>query len=161
LKKVFNDVEATVKRATDDMVAAKKVADDMVVAERAAADKMAIDVDAGEKAVSNMDVMEGTTAEVASQDVAESSPTPVVGVKRATILGGSTPPAKCQFRGSWKPRYAIGPAFVLLFFYAYFVLPEFSIVQHVSPAGHLPQGLIKLMVVPPGTAHICRRLAGL
>jgi hypothetical protein len=116
LKNVFNDVAATVKRATDDMVAAKKVADDMVVAERAAADKMAIDVDAGEKAVSNMAVTEGTTAEVASQDVAESSPTPVVGVKRATILGGSTPPAKCQFRGSWKPRYPIGPAFVLLSF---------------------------------------------
>jgi hypothetical protein len=57
--------------------------------------------------MSNAAAMEGATAEVASRDVAETSAIPVV-------------------PGS--PGMPSDPTFVLLFFYAYFVLLGFSIV---------------------------------
>jgi hypothetical protein len=103
------DLSAAVEKEVVDAAAVKKVMEDAVAAERVATDKSVVDAAAMEKAMSDTAAMEGTTAEVASWDVVESSPPPVVGAKRTTASDGSTPPAKCRFRGSWKPWYAVRP----------------------------------------------------
>jgi hypothetical protein len=127
-KKVTDNAEV-VKKATDDVVATKVTDDTAVVkstmddaaavTKKAATDKMAVDAAVREKATSDATVTEGSTAEVASQDVVEISLTSVAGAKRATASGGSTPPAKRRFRGSWKPRYASEPCICLLFSFCF------------------------------------------
>jgi hypothetical protein len=62
--------------------------------------KRVVDAAVVKKAADNAVVAEGSTAEVATQRTAESSPTPELGAKRVTISGGSTPPTKRPFRGS-------------------------------------------------------------
>jgi hypothetical protein len=162
-KRVADDVAAakraaddtvTAKKAADDEVVAKRVADDVAVAERDVVGEVATDAATREKAASDATVKEGTTAEVASQDVAEYSPTPVAGAKRAIAIGSSTPPARHQFPGSWKPRYAVVACnFSVFFFLILFYLdPPLCSASptsktstpgadqaHSGAAGHSPQ----------------------
>jgi hypothetical protein len=111
---------AAVEREVMDVVATKKDMNDAAAAER-----VATDAAAEEKAV------EGGTMEAASRGVAESFPAPMARAERTVISGGSTPPAKCRFCGSWNPRYVVEHC-ICPFLYAYFVSHGFFIVQCVS-----------------------------
>jgi hypothetical protein len=137
-----------------DAAAGNKATEDAAVAERMATDKRAADATAVEKATSDMEVTVGTTTEVASRDVAESSPTSVAGAKRSVVSGGFAPHAKRWFRGSWKPRYDVGPcicpSFLLCLFCFTWIL---CCAVCLPPVGHLPPGLIRCMVVPWSTSH--------
>jgi hypothetical protein len=127
-------VAAAVKKVAD-AATGKKVAEDAAVAERVAGDKGDADVDVEEKVVSDAVMIEGTTTEVASQDVAEASPTPVVGARRTIVsVGGVSPlpPPSVGFVAPGSPGMLSDLVFVLPFFYAYFISPGFFIVQCVS-----------------------------
>jgi hypothetical protein len=86
-----------------DVATMKKVVDDVVIVEMATTGKRATDVVAAKMAVDEAVVVEMATAEVATQRAAESSPTLVVGAKRAAVSGSSTCPTKRPFRGPWRP----------------------------------------------------------
>jgi hypothetical protein len=148
------DDTVTAKKAADDEAVAKRDVDDVAVAERDVVGEVAIDAATREKAASDAAVKEGTTVEVASQDVAEYSPTLVAGAKRAITIGGSTPPARHQFHGSWKPRYVVVACnfsffFFLILFYLDPLLCSASPTNktstlganqvHSGAAGHSPQ----------------------
>jgi hypothetical protein len=110
VRKATDDV-AAMKRVVVDKKAAdatvvKKAADDATAAERAAVDKRATEAATTKKATDDVAVEERATTEAATRSVVESFPTPVVGDMRAAVSGGSTPPVKWPFHGSWKPRYA-------------------------------------------------------
>jgi hypothetical protein len=123
--------------------------------------KRGTDVAAGEKAVSDAAAMEGTISEAGYWNVVDCSPTPVLRAKRAVISGGSTPPAKRWFRGSWKPRYAVRPCICPSFLLCLFCFTWIIRCAVCLPrAGHLPPGLIRCMVVPWGTAYRWCRSAG-
>jgi hypothetical protein len=128
-------VAAAVKKVAD-AATGKKVAEDAAVAERVAGDKRDADVDVEEKVVSDAVTIEGTTTEVASRDVAEASPTPVVGAKRTIVSGGGggapLPLPSVGFVAPGSPGMLSDLVFVLPFFYAYFISPGFFIVQCVS-----------------------------
>jgi hypothetical protein len=63
-----------------------------VAVEWAATDKRAVDAATVKKVADNAAVVEWATVEVDTQREAESSPSLVVGAKRAVVSGGSTPP---------------------------------------------------------------------
>jgi hypothetical protein len=135
-KKATYDAAAAESEAAD--AATKKAMDDAaVVAERAVRDKRATDPATEKKATGNVAVVEGATTEITSWGVAESSPTPMVGAKRTDVSGGSTPPAKHRFCGSWKPRYAVGPYICPSTLYAYLFHLDSSLCI-VSPSSRTP-----------------------
>jgi hypothetical protein len=130
----------------------KKVADDAVAAKRAAMDKEVVDAAVEENDAADAAAADGATLEAASQGVVKSSPTPAIGAKRVAVSGGSTPPAKHQFRGSWKPRYVVGHC-ICPFPYVYFVSLGFFAVQCVSlQQDSYPLELIRCLAVLWGTA---------
>jgi hypothetical protein len=153
------DDTVTAKKAADDDAVAKRDADDVAVAERDVVGEVATDAATREKAASDAAVKEGTTVEVASQDVAEYSPTLVAGAKRAIAIGGSTPPARHQFHGSWKPRYAVVACNFSFFSFCFTWI--LRCVVRLPPTRHLPLELIRRIAVPLGIAHRCHRLVGL
>jgi hypothetical protein len=108
-------LRATAEKKVVDAVAVKKATDDATAVERATANKKAMDVAAAMKGADDVVATERTTMDVAAHTAAEpkasgmfaeesngsnSSPTLVVGAKRAAVPSGSTPPTKRPFRGS-------------------------------------------------------------
>jgi hypothetical protein len=100
VKKVMDDAVAMERAATD-----KKATDNTAAADTTDVDKRATEADMTKKVVDNASLVERATTEAATQSMAESSPALMVGAKRVAASGGSTPPAKRPFHGSWKPRY--------------------------------------------------------
>jgi hypothetical protein len=89
--------EATMKRAAEEAVAKK------AVEERAA-----------EEVVVKAAAAEATGA--ARGSPAPSQTPPAAGAKRSAVLSGSTPMAKCPYRGVWKPRFVqLSPPFFFPF----------------------------------------------
>jgi hypothetical protein len=130
------DEEAVASRATTERqamdAAVKKAVDDAVADKRATANKMAADEAAEEKVATDAVAAEGATLVAVTRGATESFPAPAAGAKRVAVSGGSTPPAKHQFRGSWKPRYAVGHCICPSFLYVYLVSLGFFIMQCVS-----------------------------
>jgi membrane protein involved in colicin uptake len=121
--KVVEEV-ASVKVVAD-KAAAVKVAADKAVAEKVAVDK-ATTTKAAEEAMVKA-VMDVAAMKTAGQGAAAvktnvgpvgsgSSPSSVVGSKRAAALGDSTPPSKL-FHYAWKPQYTEQLCSHLLFIY--------------------------------------------
>jgi hypothetical protein len=145
-----------------DATATKKVDEDVVAAERAVIDKRATDATIGEMVVRDAAAAKGITMEVASQNMAESSPVSVARAKRAAVSGGPTPLSKHRFRGSWKPRHVVRPCICPSFLLCLFCFTWILRCAMCLPlAGHLLSVLIGSMVVPWGTAHWWHRSTGL
>jgi hypothetical protein len=136
-KNATYDAAVAESEAADAAIKMKATDDATVVTERAVRDKRAADAATEKKVADNVAVVEGATTEVASWGVVESSPTPVVGAKRTDVSGGSTPPAKHRFCGSWKPRYAVGPYICPSTLYAYLFHLDSSLCI-VSPSSRTP-----------------------
>jgi hypothetical protein len=97
--------EATMKRVTEE-AAVKAAADEEATVKRAA--KEAMVKRAAVKAAADEEVADKTADE--AMGAVRDSPAPgqapsVVGTKRAAAPSGSTPLAKCPYRGVWKPRF--------------------------------------------------------
>jgi hypothetical protein len=154
---VVDDAAAISRSAVDkkatDVALVKKAANDTATAERAAVDKEATTVATTKKVADDAVVAERATAEVADRRAVEpkasgksaegsadsdSSPAPTVGAKRAAMPGGSTPPAKRPFRGSWKPRYVEGFRSCSSFFHLCILFHQDSSLCMVSSSSRTP-----------------------
>jgi hypothetical protein len=135
-----SEATTAAEKEAKDAAAVKKAMEDVVVAKRTSANKRGTDVAAGEKAVSGAAAMEGTISEAGSWNMVDYSPAPVSRAKRAAISGGSTPLPSVGSVAPGSLGMLSDPAFVLPFFYAYFVSLGLFVVQCVSlQQGTYPQ----------------------
>jgi hypothetical protein len=106
------------------------------VADKEVADKRAAE-EAATKAAAAEDVAGKTADEAAG--AAGGSPAPgqapsAAGAKRAATPSGSTPPAKCPYRGVWKPRFVeFSLPLFSLFLWGFILLLPF--LSRSSPSG--------------------------
>jgi hypothetical protein len=119
VKKATNDTVA-VKKATDEAMVVKMAVDDTTTVKKAADNAVVVKKAANEVATAKEAIEDATTVKKAADDAvtagSSSSSAPSGRAKRVINPSGSTPPAKRQFLGSWKPRY-IAQTFICHFLY--------------------------------------------
>jgi hypothetical protein len=113
--------EAMVKRATEEatMKRAAKEATSKKAAEERTAEEAAAKAAAAE------------AAGAAGGSPAPSQALPTAGAKKSVAPSGSTPPAKCPYRGVWKPWFVeLSPPFFFLFPFSYYLFVQVLFLRH-------------------------------
>jgi hypothetical protein len=152
--------EAAKKKAAKEAAVRKMAAEEEVVknkaTEEAAAKKKATEEAAVKKAAEEATAKRKTAGEAtarkkASEEAAKKTESGVVtvgSVRSLAVPSGSTPLAKRQFHGSWKPRYATRP-FICHFLYCVCDFNLFSPMYNVPSSGRLPpSGVLASRVQP-------------
>jgi hypothetical protein len=117
---VTADKEATAKRAAEEATVKRVVEETMA--------KKAAEERASEEAVVKAAASEAIGA--AGGSPAPSQVPPATRAKRSVTLSGSTQPAKCPYRGVWKPRFVqLSTPFFFLFSFSYYLFVHVHFLQ--------------------------------